>query len=218
MTRRVLVTGFEPFGGETVNPALEAVKLLDGCPVDGYEDTVIVAERIPTVFGKSIETLRTAIERTSPDVVICVGQAGGRMHITPERVAINVDDSPATDNEGNQPIDAPIVVDGPAAYFTKLPIKRMVESMRAAGIPAAVSNTAGTYVCNHIFYGLMNLLDTKYPGIRGGFIHIPYMTEQVVSKNAPSMSLADIVRGLKIAVSEAVLAEVDIVVVGGRES
>lgn len=214
--KKILVTGFNPFGGEPVNPALEAVKLLDGKVITGYE---VITKEIPTVFGKAIASLKEAIEEIHPDMVICVGQAGGRSTITPERVAINMDDARIPDNEKNQPIDDEIVPGGPAAYFTKLPVKAMVQKMNENGIPASVSNTAGTFVCNHIFYGLMNYLESSARDIRGGFIHIPFIPEQIVrNPGHPSMSLEMIVRGLELSIEAAVSNETDIVAVGGEIS
>ncbi|PFN98711.1 pyroglutamyl-peptidase I [Neobacillus bataviensis] len=214
--KKILVTGFEPFGGEPVNPALEAVKLLNGKEITEYE---VVTREIPTVFGKAICSLKESIDEINPDMVICVGQAGGRSTITPERVAINVDDARITDNENNQPIDEEIVPGGPAAYFSKLPVKAMVKVMNENGIPASVSNTAGTFVCNHIFYGLMNYLDTSDKDIRGGFIHIPFLPEQIIrNPGHPSMSLELIVKGLELSIEAAVLNETDIVAVGGEIS
>ena len=198
---KVLVTGFEPFGGEKINPAYEAVKKLNG-NINGAE---IVKLEVPTIFGKSIERLHEAMEREKPDIVICVGQAGGRYDITIERVAINISDGRIADNEGNQPIDEPIFEDGKTAYFATLPIKAMVKKIREGGIPASVSNSAGTYVCNHIMYGLLYLIDKEYPNIRGGFIHVPFLPEQVVDKgNTPSMSLENITTGLALAIEAAV--------------
>lgn len=198
---KVLVTGFEPFGGEKINPAYEAVKKLSG-NINGAE---IVKLEVPTVFGKSIERLHEAMEREKPDIVICVGQAGGRYDITIERVAINISDGRIADNEGNQPIDEPIFEDGKTAYFATLPIKAMVKKIRDSGIPASVSNSAGTYVCNHIMYGLLYLIDKEYPNIRGGFVHVPFLPEQVVDKgNTPSMSLENITTGLALAIEAAV--------------
>ncbi|HSH36672.1 MULTISPECIES: pyroglutamyl-peptidase I [Bacillota] len=194
---KLLITGFEPFGGETINPAYEAVKTLE----DKIMNTEIIKREIPTVFNKSIEVLENLIENEKPDIVICVGQAGGRYDISLERVAINIDDARIKDNEGNQPVDIKIFEDGENAYFTSLPIKRMVKKIREAGIPASISNTAGTFVCNHIMYGLLYLIDKKYPNIRGGFIHVPYLPEQVISKrNMPSMSIENIRKGLRLAV------------------
>ena len=194
---KLLITGFEPFGGETINPAYEAVKTLE----DKIMNAEIIKKEIPTVFNKSIEVLENLIENEKPDIVICVGQAGGRYDISLERVAINIDDARIKDNEGNQPVDIKIFEDGENAYFTSLPIKRMVKKIREAGIPASISNTAGTFVCNHIMYGLLYLIDKKYPNIRGGFIHVPYLPEQVISKrNMPSMSIENIRKGLRLAV------------------
>lgn len=194
---KLLITGFEPFGGETINPAYEAVKTLE----DKIMNTEIIKKEIPTVFYKSIEVLENLIENEKPDIVVCVGQAGGRYDISLERVAINIDDARIKDNEGNQPVDIKIFEDGENAYFTSLPIKRMVKKIREAGIPASISNTAGTFVCNHIMYGLLYLIDKKYPNIRGGFIHVPYLPEQVISKrNMPSMSIENIRKGLRSAI------------------
>jgi pyroglutamyl-peptidase len=210
--QKVLMTGFDAFDGERVNPALETVKTLDGYKDKGIQ---IVAKEVPTVFRASIKTLEEAIEAEKPDVVICVGQAGGRTHITPERVAINVDDARIPDNQGNQPIDEAIVKNGPVAYWSTLPIKRIVKNLRENGIPAEVSNTAGTFVCNHLFYGLMHYLQCNAPHVRGGFIHIPFLPEQTVNKLAPSMALETIAAGLKIAAITAALEPEDIKESGG---
>lgn len=153
MRKKVLITGFDPFDKETVNPSWEAAKRLNGFETD---EAIITAEHIPTVFRSALDTLRQAIQTHQPDIVICVGQAGGRMQITPERVAINLADARIPDNEGHQPIDEEISPDGPAAYWTGLPVKRMTAKMKEHGIPAAVSYTAGTFVCNYLFYGLMD--------------------------------------------------------------
>ncbi len=214
--KKILVTGFDPFGGEPVNPALEAVKLLNGKEISGFE---IVTREVPTVFGKAIESLKEAIEDVNPAMVISVGQAGGRSAITPERIAINVDDSRIADNENNQPIDCEIVSGGPAAYFSKLPVKAIVKKLNDNGVPASVSNTAGTFVCNHIFYGLMHYLATSGKAIRGGFIHIPFLPEQIVrNPGQPSMSLELIVKGLELAIEAAITNETDIIAVGGEIS
>lgn len=212
--KKILVTGFAPFGGEPINPALEVVKQLNGKEINGYE---VVTREIATVFGKSINSLKESIDELKPEVVICVGQAGGRSTITPERVAINIDDARIPDNENNQPIDAEIVQGGPSAYFTTLPVKAMVKHMNENGIPASVSNTAGTFVCNHIFYGLMNIISGRE--IRGGFIHIPFLPEQIVrNPGQPSMSLELIVKGLELSIEAALSNQTDIVVVGGEIS
>lgn len=199
---KVLVTGFEPFGGEKINPALAAVKLL---PKEINGAQVIVRE-LPTVFRKSIDVLFSEIEKVNPDVVICVGQAGGRFAISVERVAINVDDARIPDNEGNQPVDEPIFPDGENAYFSTLPIKRIVEAIKKEKIPAEVSNTAGTYVCNHVMYGVLYYASKKKPNMKAGFIHVPYLFEQVVDKkNTPAMGLNEIVRALTIAIEQSIL-------------
>ena len=210
---KILVTGFDPFGGEKVNPALEAVKLL---PKEIHGVEVHWAE-IPTVFYQSAEILEAEIVRYQPDVVLCVGQAGGRASLTPERVAINQDDARIPDNQGNQPIDEPIRMDGDAAYFSSLPIKAMVKSIKSEGLPATVSNTAGTFVCNHLMYQALYLADKKFPHMRAGFMHIPYMTEQVLNKpNTASMCLTDIVRGIEAAIRAIVdYKDKDLKLVGG---
>ena len=210
---KILVTGFDPFGGEQVNPALEAVKLL---PKEIHGAEVYWAE-IPTVFYQSAEVLEAEIVRYQPDVVLCIGQAGGRASLTPERVAINQDDARIPDNQGNQPIDEPIRLDGEAAYFSTLPIKAMVQAIKEEGLPATVSNTAGTFVCNHLMYQALYLADKKFPNMRAGFMHIPYMTEQVLNKpNTASMCLTDIVRGIEAAIRAIVYyKDKDLELVGG---
>lgn len=215
MGKKVLLTGFDPFGGDTVNPSWEAVKRLNG---EVVEDVSIAAEQIPTVFHHSAAVLEQAIEKHDPDVVICVGQAGGRAHITPERIAINIDDALIPDNEDREPIDEPIAAHGPAAYWSALPIKLIVKELRKNGIPASVSNSAGTFVCNHLFYQLMHRIDRTSANIRGGFIHIPFLPEQTVDKHEPSLSLETIVEGLRIAAVTSALHEKDIRETGGSLS
>lgn len=212
---KVLITGFDPFGGETMNPAYEAVKLMPNF-ISGHE---IIKEEVPTVFGKSIKVLDELIEKWNPNIVVCVGQAGGRFGVTPERVAINQDDARIKDNEGNQPIDSQIFIDGKNAYFSTLPIKQIVENIRAKGIPASVSNTAGTFVCNHLMYGLMYLIETKYTNVRGGFVHVPFATQQVVDKpTSPSLSLQEIADALTELVETSINTREDIKVQGGAIS
>ena len=210
---KILVTGFDPFGGEKVNPALEAVKSLPS-EIHGAE---IHWVEIPTVFYRSAEVLEAEIVRFQPDAVLCIGQAGGRASLTPERVAINQDDARIPDNQGNQPIDTPIRQEGQAAYFSTLPIKAMVHAIKEEGLPATVSNTAGTFVCNHLMYQALYLADKKFPNMRAGFMHIPYMTEQVINKpNTASMNLTDIVRGIEAAIGAIVdYKDKDIKLVGG---
>lgn len=212
---KILVTGFDPFGGEAINPALEAVKQLP----DTIAGAEIIKLEIPTVFDKSAKVVEEAIEKNQPDVVLNIGQAGGRFAITPERVAINMDDGRIADNEGNQPIDKAIKPDGEPAYFTQLPIKAMVEAVKAAGIPSAVSNTAGTFVCNHIMYQVQYMVDKRFPHIKAGFIHVPFIPQQVVDKpNQPAMNLEDITKGLEAAIAAIVKnQDGDIEAVGGAE-
>ena len=193
---KILVTGFDPFGGEETNPAIESVKRID----ENIEGAEIIKLEIPTVFHKAADVVEEKIKEVKPDVILSVGQAGGRYGITVERVAINEDDARIEDNEGNQPIDVKIREDGAPAYFATLPIKAMVEEIKKENIPASVSNTAGTFVCNHIMYQDLYLAE-KYGDIKAGFIHVPFLTEQVVDKpNTASMSLEDIVKGLNAAI------------------
>lgn len=209
---KVLITAFNPFGGDQVNPALEAVKRMNA-----PEGVDLCKLTVPTVFHKSIDTVHAAVKREKPDAVLCVGQAGGRFEITPERVAINVDDARIPDNEGNQPVDRPIFADGPSAYFTMLPVKAMVEAIRGGGLPSSLSNTAGTFVCNHLMYGVLYVLHHEFPGVRGGFIHVPFIPEQVLERpNTPCMSLADITRGLELAVDAIAKNPTDLSVSEGK--
>src|SRR5881275_3673188 len=192
---KALVTGFEAFGGDKVNPSALAVRQLKR----KLGGVAIHTAVLPTSYTRSAIALRGAIHETRPDIVLCVGQAGGRAELSLERVAINVDDARIPDNDGQQPIDRPIVAGGPAAYFTGLPVKRAVAAMRDAGLPAIVSNTAGTFVCNHIFYGLMHLIAVRQLPVRGGFLHVPYLPSQAAClSGAPSMALDQIVRGIEI--------------------
>ncbi|TQR38088.1 pyroglutamyl-peptidase I [Brevibacillus brevis] len=214
--KTILVTGFDPFGGEIVNPAWESVKELGKIESDLYK---VELRQIPTVFEKSIEHLYAAIEETKPDIVLCIGQAGGRGDIAVERVAINVNDARIPDNEGNQPIDTPIRENGPTGYWSTLPIKAIVHELKQKGIPASISQTAGTYVCNHLFYGLMHYLAEKKTSVRGGFIHIPYLPEQAARQaDQPSMALETIVKGLRLAIETTISHDRDIVMEGGQIS
>ncbi|RUA05889.1 MAG: pyroglutamyl-peptidase I [Fusobacteria bacterium] len=211
---KLLITGFDPFGNESINPAWEAVKLLPS-KIEGVEVTKL---QIPTVFNESIDLLLEGIKEHQPDVVICVGQAGGRFDITIERVAINLEDARGVDNKGNQPIDKPVYSDGENAYFTNLPIKAMVEEIKKAKIPASVSNTAGTYVCNHIMYGLLYHINKFSVAKKGGFIHVPFIPEQVLDKrNMPSMDLNSIAKGLEASIKGIYENEVDLKITAGTE-
>lgn len=211
---KILLTAFDPFRGEKINPALEAVKLVKA------EDLTaeLIKLEVPTVFHKSIKTVQEAMRKHKPDAVLCVGQAGGRFQLTPERVAINLDDARIPDNEGQQPVDEPIFADGADAYFASLPIKAMVESIKAENLPAAVSNTAGTFVCNHLMYGVLYTIAKEFPQCRGGFIHVPFIPAQVVDKaNTPCLSLNDIARGLTASLQAIIAHEHDVKISGGRE-
>ncbi|MEB3012798.1 pyroglutamyl-peptidase I [Parvimonas sp. D2] len=209
---KILVSGFDPFGGEKINPAIESVKLLP----EEIKGAKIIKVEIPTVARKSLKKLEEVIEIEKPDVVLSVGQAGGRTDISVERVGINMDDFRIKDNEGNQPIDEKIAKDGPDAYLVTIPIKAMVQKMIENKIPASVSNTAGTFVCNHVCYGMAHLASTKYPNMRTGFVHIPFLPEQVVDKrNMPSMPLELIAKGLEYAIEAIVENKEDIKIEGG---
>ncbi|MCL2854660.1 MAG: pyroglutamyl-peptidase I [Defluviitaleaceae bacterium] len=193
--KKVLITGFEPFGGETINPSWEAVKALP----DQIDGTIIKKLSLPVVFGKSGDMLISAINTEKPHAVICVGQAGGKASINVERIAINVDDTKTPDNEGNTPIDQPIRDGAPVAYFATLPVKSIVANLIKAHIPATISNTAGTYVCNHVMYAALHHASRHHPTFQAGFIHIPYLPAQVLEKPAtPSMSLDNVVKALEI--------------------
>lgn len=194
---KILVTAFDPFGGEQVNPAQQAVERLADT-IGGAEIHKLI---IPTVFGKAAEDVIAAMDSLHPDAVICVGQAGGRKAVTPERVAINVMDANIKDNAGQQPNDAPVVADGPVAYFSTLPIKAMVQAIRDAGLPAEVSNTAGTFVCNSLLYSVLHHASLHLPNTRAVFVHVPYIPEQTVGKEGvASLPLEDIVRALTAAI------------------
>ena len=214
---KILVTGFDPFGGEKINPALETIKRLP----DAVLGARIIKREIQTVVGKSLAKIQEAGEKENPDVVLSIGQAGGRSEITVERVGINIDDCRIPDNEGNQPIDEPIVAGGPSAYFVTVPIKAIVEKIKANKIPASISNTAGTFICNHVCYGVAHLAAARTAAgkpMKSGFIHIPFLPEQVIGKPAltPSMSLETIVSGITHALEAIVEHDSDIKVSGGK--
>ena len=192
---KALVTGFEPFGGDAVNPSCEALAHLPA----RLGDLAIETRVLPCRFGAAISVLEQAIAAGAPDIVLSVGLAGGRAELSLERVALNIDDARIADNGGAQPVDRPIVPDGPAAYFATLPIKAAVAALREAELPASVSNTAGTFVCNHVFYALMHLAATRFLSIRAGFLHVPYLPGQAARlPSTPSMALDQIARGIEI--------------------
>lgn len=211
---KLLITGFDPFGGQSINPAWQAVSALP----DQLSHIQIIKRQLPTVFRQSVQTLFTHIDQHQPDTVICVGMAGGRYEISLERIAINLDDARIPDNAGQQPIDTDIFADGDNAYFTTLPIKAIVMKLKQAGIPAAVSNTAGTFVCNHIMYSLLYYIKKQQLITRGGFIHIPYLPEQIVDlPNTPYMELSRVIEGLKIAIETTACYLQDLKITGGNE-
>ncbi|MGR4876289.1 pyroglutamyl-peptidase I [Pseudoxanthomonas sp. LARHCG66] len=214
MTRTVLLTGFQPFGGEQVNPSWQAVSALHGTRIAGHR---VVARELPVAFGASLKALRAALRDMRPALVICVGQAGGRAQLSLERVAINIDDARIPDNTGQQPVDVPVVAEGPAAYFSTLPVKAMRHALNAAGFPAEVSQTAGTYVCNHVFYGLMHAL-RRQRIVRAGFIHIPYSPAQAsMHPGTPSVAVETVTEALRLAVKVALNTRMDARLAAGAE-
>jgi pyroglutamyl-peptidase len=206
----VLLTGFEPFDQDPVNPSWEAVRQLDGLQL--RDDVRIVARRLPCAFATAPECLLQMINELRPAMVIATGLGPGRNDISIERVAINLNDARIADNLGSQPIDTAVVTDGPAAYFTTLPIKAMVRAVREAGVAASVSHTAGTFVCNQVFYRLQHALVGS--GVRSGFIHVP----RLPGGSEPSMPLTTLVEGLRVAVTAAWQTSVDVVEAGGQVS
>ena len=205
---KVLITGFDPFGGESVNPAYEAVKLLP----DTIAGAQIIKLEIPTVFSKSGPAVEAGIQEHQPDIVINVGQAGGRSCVTIEKVAINLADARIPDNAGEQPVDEVLQADGENAYFATIPVKAIVQNVRDHGIPCHVSYTAGTYVCNCVMYNVLYMAAKKYPNIRAGFIHVPFAAEQAVDKanGMAFMSLDMIAKSLEYAIEATVQNETDI--------
>ena len=198
---KLLLTAFDPFGGSDVNPAQEAVNLV----ADTVAGVEIIKLEVPTVFGKSVAVVAAKMAEVQPDAVLCIGQAGGRYDLTPERVAINLN-------------DARIFADGAPAYFSNLPIKAMTARIREAGLPASVSNTAGTFVCNHLMYGVLYHIAKGYPGVRGGFLHVPFMPSQAVGHPVPvpSMSKQDIARGIEAAIAAIAENDTDILTTEGQ--
>lgn len=212
--KRILLTGFDPFGGEQSNPSWEVVRRLDGLLIgDSHQ---IVSARLPCEFVSSLHLLEAALRQHQPSIVVCLGQAGGRADISLERIAINVDDARMPDNAGAQPVDTPVIQGGPAAYFSSLPIKAIVQELHLAGIPASVSQTAGTFVCNHVFYGLMHCASTMDNIQRAGFIHIPYLPEQAVAHAATACMPLDMLKTAILKVLESILkTDKDVRIAGG---
>jgi pyroglutamyl-peptidase len=196
---RVLLTGFEPFDGADVNPSWTAVRLAAASPIPGV---TVHTQLLPCVFGAAMDVLWDAVELLDPDVVLSVGQAGGSTGLAVERLAVNLDDARIPDNAGAQPADTPIAPDGPVAYFATIPVKDCVAAVRATGVPARVSYSAGTYVCNHVLYGLLHRAATRRPGrLLGGFVHVPYAPEQVLDSADPCLPSSTVAAALRAVVS-----------------
>ena len=210
----VLMTGFAPFGGEAINPSWLAVRVFQGRRMCGHR---IVTAMLPTEFARSLSELRKLLKLHKPALVVCVGQAGGRSDISLERVAINVDDARIADNAKQRPVDKPVVRGGPVGYFSTLPIKAMMRAMQQAECHADVSQTAGTFVCNHVFYGLMHELAHRraLKHSRGGFIHVPYMPVQSAPIGAPGMALQEMIEGLQAGLRAALSTQTDLALAGG---
>ena len=194
---KILLTAFDAFGGETTNPASEAAK-----KVRAPKGVELIRMTVPTVFGRSVRAVTEKIAEIQPDAVLCVGQAGGRSAVTPERVAINLMDASIADNEGNMPVDLPIAEKGESALFSTLPVKAITESIRKAGVPAQLSDTAGTFVCNQLLYGVLCFCREHCPETKACFIHVPYLPEQVKDRpGVPSLPLGQMVAALEAALS-----------------
>lgn len=191
--KKVLLTAFEAFAGETINPTQKIVALLK--PIKGIK---LISVVLPVAFDRCLPELEQVLKKHKPDRVMALGQAGGRAMISLERVAINVNDARIPDNDGQQPVDSPVIASAPDAYFARLPLKRMLQALLDEGIPAHISNSAGTYVCNHLMFGLLHVIATSYPAMQGGFIHVPFLPEQAVRHGAPSMSLETMIRATEL--------------------
>ena len=192
---KILLTAFDAFGGEPVNPALEAV--MSVVPPEGVQ---LIRIKVPTIFGESVREAARAMEEERPDAVLCIGQAGGRSCVTPERVAVNLMDASIPDNAGFMPEEQPVIPGGENALFSTLPVKKIAAAIWEAGVPSQVSNTAGTFVCNQLYYGVLDLCRKQYPGTRACFIHVPFLPEQVEDRpGCPSMSLGNMIIALRAA-------------------
>jgi pyroglutamyl-peptidase len=214
MAKTILLTGFEPFDGETENPSWEAVRPLDGEKIDGHR---IASRLMPCVYGEAIARLEAQIAALRPSVVLCVGQAEGRTEVSIERIAINLDDARIPDNSGAQPLDRPVIANGPAAYFASLPVKAIMYALREAGIPAGLSHTAGTFVCNHIFYGACHAQARNRARFRAGFIHVPYSPAQAARHPGMACLATPIVsEALLIALATSLRVKADMREVGGQ--
>ncbi|WP_395681675.1 pyroglutamyl-peptidase I [Dokdonella sp.] len=209
----ILLTGFEPFGGESINPSQEIVRALDGTMIHGHR---IVGAILPVAFTATVPMLEELLDANRPVLVLALGQAGGRSEISLERVAVNLIDARIADNDGLQPIDAAVVEGAPGAYFTSLPVKAIAQRLRELGIPAAPSLSAGSFVCNQVFFALAHLLATRHPLARGGFAHVPWLPQQAaMHAGQPSMALQTMIDGVRAALECAIGTHNDLSVSGG---
>jgi pyroglutamyl-peptidase len=209
----VLVTGFEPFGGEAINPSWEVARALDGRRIAGVG---VVGVQLPCVFARSLPALQAALRRHRPAAVLALGLAGSRSALGVERVAINWVDARIADNAGDQPVDQPVHPGGPDAYFTRLPAKALVQCLQQQGLPAEVSFSAGSFVCNQVFYGLMHALRRR-PAVAAGFIHLPPLPQQAAQHpGSQPLPLADQVRALQAVVAALVAGQAEVSIQGGR--
>jgi pyroglutamyl-peptidase len=201
--KRVLLSAFEPFAGESINPSLEAARQV--AKVD-FPDTLVRMVELPVDRLRAVELIQEEVRTRRPDVIVMLGEHGGRSRISPERVAINVDDFRIPDNVGNQPFGEPIVEGGPVGYFSTLPIRAIVERLKSAAIPAEISDSAGTFLCNRVFYSVMHMVATEGLACRAGFMHLPYLHEQVIEKRGviASLSRETVVEGVRLAIETTV--------------
>lgn len=212
MNATLLLTGFEPFGGDTLNPSLELAQALDGETLGGLQ---VRALALPCVFGRALSQLDLALRVWRPGAVVCLGLAAGRAELSVERVAVNLDDARIPDNAGQQPCDAPVVAGGPAAYLTRLPVKAMVQAAQQAGVPAGLSHSAGSFVCNHVFYGLLHRLRRR-PQVPAGFVHVPLWPEMLGPRDdRPVLARDDQLRGLRAMLAVAAAGGPDLHRIGG---
>jgi len=197
--KKLLVTALEPFAGEPLNPSLEAARQMEKVE---FPETVIHVAELPVDRFRAVEMALELLRSNKPDIVIMLGEAGGRYRVNPERVAINIDDFRIPDNAGNQPKDEPIIDGGPAAYFSTLPIRAITDRIVKAHIPAAISNSAGSYLCNRLFFSVMHAINVEGWATRAGFIHLPYLHDQAMNKypDVPSLSRESIVEAVRLAI------------------
>ncbi len=213
VTQTILLTGFEPFGGERINPSQEIVRALDGETIAAHR---VIGAILPVTFSATVPMLENLLTTHRPALVLALGQAGGRSEISLERVAVNLIDARIADNDGRQPIDEAVIAGAPGAYFSTLPVKAIEARLRTLGIPAAPSLSAGSFVCNQVFFGLAHLLATQHTSTRGGFVHVPWLPEQAAQRGGqPSMALATMIDGVRAALECAIATRRDLHVVGG---